>query len=117
MLSWSGQVEGAEIDLHALGRGEVATVLPLATELQAFAKTAVGGDEAALAVCRHALVEAAGGGDEGVQVMFEAAAVVANFEMMTRLADGTGARFAPEVTAERAQLAEAVGAATLTSRR
>jgi hypothetical protein len=49
--------------------------------------------------------------------MMDAAAVVANFEMMTRLADGTGARFADDVSADRAALADALGAADLTSRR
>jgi hypothetical protein len=37
--------------------------------------------------------------------------------MMTRLADGTGARFADDIAADRAALAAAVGAADLTSRR
>jgi hypothetical protein len=117
MLSWSGHTEGDEIDLAALGRGEAGTDLPLASELHAFAAAAVGDDEAELTRCRAVLLTAAGGGDAAEAVMVDAAAVVANFEMMTRLADGTGARFADDVSADRAALAAEVGAADLTSRR
>jgi hypothetical protein len=117
MLSWSGQVEGDEVDLVALGRGEAGTSVPLAAELHAFAAAAVGHDEAELVQRRAALIAAAGGGRTGADAMVDAAAVVANFEMMTRLADGTGARFADEVTAERAALASALGASDLTSKR
>lgn len=117
MLSWSGQIDGDEVDLVALGRGEAGTSVPLAAELHAFAAAAVGHDDADLATRRTALVDAAGGGEPGFAVMVDAAAVVANFEMMTRLADGTGARFADDVTAERAALAAALGASTLTSKR
>jgi hypothetical protein len=117
MLSWSGHTEGDEIDLAALGRGEAGTDLPLARELHAFAAAAVGHDDAELTQCREALLDAAGGDDAATAVMVDAAAVVANFEMMTRLADGTGARFADDVSADRAALADALGAAGLTSRR
>lgn len=48
----------------------------------------VGLDEEATVQARAALVAAA-----GAELMVEAAAVLANFEMMTRVADGTGARF------------------------
>jgi hypothetical protein len=77
----------------------------------------VGHDDAELTQCREALLDAAGGDDAATAVMVDAAAVVANFEMMTRLADGTGARFADDVSADRAALADALGAADLTSRR
>jgi hypothetical protein len=117
MLSWSGHTDGDEIDLAALGRGEAGTDLPLARELHAFAAAAVGDDNVELSRCREALLAAAGGGDAAAGVMVDAAAVVANFEMMTRLADGTGARFADDIAADRAALAAAVGAADLTSRR
>lgn len=117
MLSWSGHTDGDDIDLAALGRGEVGADLPLARELHAFAAAAVGHDEAELVRRRAELTAAAGGDDAAVAVMVDAAAVVANFEMMTRLADGTGARFPDHVADERAELVAALGAAHLTSRR
>lgn len=117
MLSWSGQTDGEQIDLEALGRGEAGTDLALAAPLHAFAAAAAGADDADLMVRRDALVAAAGGGDVGEAIMVDAAAVVANFEMMTRLADGTGARFPDDVVSARADLVAAVGADSLTSRR
>jgi hypothetical protein len=53
----------------------------------------------------------------GVPAMVDAAAVVANFEMMTRLADGTGARMSDEQLVERRGVSAALGVDDLTSRR
>ena len=52
----------------------------------AFAEAIAGWDDAALPRPAAALVDEA-----GEAFMIDAAAVVANFEMMTRVADGTGA--------------------------
>ena len=60
---------------------------------------AAGVDEAALVAARQALVDCAGD-----LFMIDAAAVVANFEMMTRVADGTGARFAEAGADHRAAI-------------
>ena len=60
----------------------------LSAELTAFVRAVVGLDEEATGEARAALVTAA-----GPELLVEAAAVLANFEMMTRVADGTGARF------------------------
>jgi len=43
--------------------------------------------------------------------------VAANFEMMTRVADGTGARFPPESSAGRTALDERLGIRGMTSAR
>ena len=53
----------------------------------------------------------------GDAFMVDAAAVVANFEMMTRVADGTGARFPDEGAEGRARLAESLGIAAFASAR
>lgn len=83
MLSWSGREQGIGVDLPALTVG-----VPHARELTEFAQAAVSpsADTAALAAARDRLTEAMGGA-----AMVDAAAVVANFEMMTRLAECTGA--------------------------
>lgn len=118
MLSWSSQEANGEVDLAELGRGGPGTALPLARELHAFASAVPAADGGELARARHALVAAAERlGQDGVAVMVDAAAVAANFEMMTRLADGTGARFPDSVADERAPLAAALGMADVTSRR
>ena len=117
MLSWSGHTEQARVDLAALGRGEIGVELPLAGELHAYAAAAVSGTTEELAARRRELVVAAGGDATGTAVMVDAAAVVANFEMMTRLADGTGARFPDDVAGSRAAIVAELGADDLTSRR
>lgn len=49
--------------------------------------------------------------------MVDAAAVAANFEMMTRLADGTGAAMPPERLARSADAIETMHIGNLVSRR
>lgn len=118
MLSWSGHEERSEVDLAGIGRGEAGASLPIARELHAFASAVPGIDQAELDRTRSALIDAAERlGQDGVAVMIDAAAVAANFEMMTRLADGTGARFPEVVAAERAPLVDILGMADVTSRR
>jgi len=99
MLSWSSSESGTQADLSAIVDGEGDAGLPLGAELVAFAEAIARWDDAALATARQALVAAA-----GEAFMIDAAAVAANFEMMTRVADGTGARFSAEATARRGAL-------------
>lgn len=82
MLSWSGKAHGVTVDLPTLTVG-----VDHADVLLEFARVATSpaGDDDELVRVRTALVEAL-----GEPVMVDAAAVVANFEMMTRLAEGTG---------------------------
>ncbi|MEQ1700721.1 MAG: hypothetical protein ABMA25_11455 [Ilumatobacteraceae bacterium] len=86
-------------DLAAIAEGDGDGGLPFGAELVAFAEAAGGFDDAALAVARAALSAAA-----GEAFMIDAAAVIANFEMMTRVADGTGARFPAESATHRAAI-------------
>ena len=92
MLRASCSAMGEEIDAVAVVQGEVDAV-PFGRLLVAFVDATIGNDRHAAATARSALAAAAGDG-----AVVDAAAVIANFEMMTRLADATGAR----ATAERA---------------
>jgi len=112
MLRWSSTKAGAEADLAALAEGLGDGGLPFGAELVAFAEAIGGDDDAALIGARRALADAA-----GVEFMIDAAAVVANFEMMTRVADGTGARFPDDTNGSRAALAESLGINDFTSAR
>ena len=112
MLSWSSTTEGNPADLNAIVRGEGDAGLPHGRELVAFTDAIAGYDDAALEAARRRLVSAA-----GEAFMIDAAAVAANFEMMTRVADGTGARFAEAGAAARGALDEQLGLHDLTSRR
>ncbi|MEL6890071.1 MAG: hypothetical protein AAFP84_00625 [Actinomycetota bacterium] len=111
MLSWSGDHAGDTVDLTSVesGRhlaGEHSTVL------WRFASACAGSDDDELAAARAAVVDAT-----DTAFMVDASAVAANFEMMTRLADSTGARMPAEVLEARAGAIGALGVAELTSRR
>ena len=104
MLSWSSHQDGTPADVDALASGDGVAGLPHGALLMAFAEAIAQWDEAALASARDALV-----GATSEAFMIDAAAVAANFEMMTRVADGTGAQHAPEAMADRTALAARLG--------
>ncbi len=83
MLSWSGHANSVRVDLPSM---EVD--LHSARQLRRFAIacTSPATDAEELSLARSELVETI-----GEAALIDAAAVVANFEMMTRLADCTGA--------------------------
>jgi hypothetical protein len=114
MLSWSSQQSETEIDLAVvrLGRGDVG--LPHADALLRFATAAARLDDdlAEMDEARRALTAVA-----GELVTIDAAAVAANFHMMTRLADGTGARLPPARLESSAPAIAIMGIAEMVSRR
>ncbi len=93
---------GERLDTAATVQGEIDGV-PHGQLLVGFVDAVVGRDPLAADAARAALAEAA-----GPVAVVDAAAVLANFEMMTRVADGTGAHQLPErlatLTEERARL-------------
>jgi hypothetical protein len=91
MLSWSSSENGQQLDLTAVADGRPGVGLEHGDALLRFAGACGGTDEAELVSARAALIAET---DEAFMV--DAAAVAANFEMMTRLADGTGAAMPPE---------------------
>jgi len=112
MLSWSSTEQGDPADLAAVVAGTDRVGLPLGAELMRFASACAGTDDEELAAARAALTFTA-----GEALMVDAAAVAANFEMMTRLADGTGAAM-PEVRKESSSaVIDAYGLTDLTSAR
>jgi hypothetical protein len=124
MLSWSGHENGSPVDLTAVRRGArgpdgAGVGVDAGVELLAFADAATSA-HASTDVDGSATVDAARAALAarlGVPSMLDAAAVIANFEMMTRLADGTGARMTEEQLAERRTVSDALGVSDLTSRR
>jgi hypothetical protein len=89
MLSWSGRESDLRIDLLPILAGGGDAGVEFSDELLHFASAAAWmcPDTGEMAAARQRLVDAA-----GEATMIDAAAVAANFHMMTRLADGTGAR-------------------------
>lgn len=112
MLSWSSSETGQQLDLTAVADGRPGVLLDHGDALLRFAGACGGMDEAELAAARDALVAET---DEAFMV--DAAAVAANFEMMTRLADGTGAAMPEERLERSAHAIEVMGITDLTSRR
>jgi hypothetical protein len=76
---------------------------PRAELLEALVDAVVGDDRELAASARAAVIE-----QLGADWLVDACAVVANFEMMTRLADGTGARLRPQQLTAAAELIDAL---------
>ena len=112
MLSWSSNEGGGPADLAAVANGGSGSGIDHGDELLRFATACGERDDAALAAARVELTVAT---DQSFMV--DAAAVAANFEMMTRLADSTGARMPGDVLEARAAQIGVMGIADLTSRR
>jgi hypothetical protein len=111
MLRWSGHEHGGAFDASAVDDDTPPIELPWANELWRFAGAAAAGSSD-LAARRTALRALAGD-----DVVVDAAAIAANFEMMTRLADGTGARFTDAGNAANADLSATLGFDDVVSRR
>ncbi len=112
MLSWSSAKTGETADLTAVAAGAGDTHLDHGAALLRFATACAGLDDDELAAARQALVD-----DTDEAFMVDAAAVAGNFEMMTRLADATGAKLPESVLEERAQAIGVMGVGDLVSRR
>jgi hypothetical protein len=112
MLRWSSTKTGSTADLASIAEGTGDGGLEHGRALVAFAEAIAAFDENALAAARAELATAA-----GETFMVDAAAVVANFEMMTRVADGTGARFPEDTSGSRTELAASLGINDFTSAR
>ena len=112
MLSWSSNETGQQVDLTTVAEGQGDVGLVHGRALLRFASACGGTDDVELAAARAALVA-----ETDVAFMVDAAAVAANFEMMTRLADGTGAAMPAGRLRDSATAIETMGIADLTSRR
>jgi hypothetical protein len=86
MLRVSTQVLGDDVELGGIVEGnDVDTGVVAGRELIAFVEAALGRDDKETALARQAVVTAL-----GEPAMVDAAAVIANFQRMVRIADGTG---------------------------
>jgi hypothetical protein len=112
MLSWSSAETSQSVDLDAVADGRPGVGLPHGDALLRFADACGRTDDEELAAARAALVAET---DEAFMV--DAAAVAANFEMMTRLADGTGAAMPPERLERSAEVIATMRIEHLASRR
>ncbi len=109
MLSWSGKQTNVAVNIDTIATGLGDGGLPFGQELVQFASAIAGFDDDALQLARNRLVAAA-----GYPAMVDAAAVAANFEMMTRVANGTGAAFDGNTLAARSAMGDRLGVRTET---
>ena len=110
MLSWSSTEDGTPADIRVIASGEGDAGLPHGAALVSFAEAIARWDDDALAAARAQLVH-----ETSEVFMIDAAAVAANFEMMTRIADGTGAKFPADAADRLARIDDALGIAGFTS--
>ena len=80
--------------------------------LEEFVDAVVGNDTARAEDARAAVIDRL-----GADCLVDASAVIANFEMMTRLADGTGARLPPPRLEAAASIIAELGLAAYPSAR
>lgn len=86
MLRVSSEIEGEAVDLKGVVEGNrVETGVPAGAELLRFAETALGDDAEAIRAAREAVA-----GKLGEAAMVDSAGIIANFQRMVRIADGTG---------------------------
>jgi hypothetical protein len=85
LLRASGQLRGADFDLHAVTETDASSGVPHGEVLTAFAEASVRGSDEERAAARDAIEQAL-----CPEAVVDAAGVVANFERMVRIADATG---------------------------
>jgi hypothetical protein len=112
LLRVSSTANDLELDLDVV-RGDLqeSDAIQHAPELAALVDASIN-DLASLPSARSALVEAT---DEAT--MLDAAAVVANFEMMTRIADGTGTRHPVDRLESMSEVSNSMGLGVFASAR
>ena len=85
LLRGSGQTHGSAVNLSSVVDGQTESGVPHGAVLIAFSDAVLGNDEAALESARSHVLQ-----DLGPQALIDAAAIVATFQQMDRIADGTG---------------------------
>lgn len=90
-LSWSSGVIGYQINIEAIAGADVELGVPGGNHLIRLVDVFFEGDERDRDTARAALVD-----DLGDHAFVDAAAVLGNFEMMNRVAEGTGIGIPPQ---------------------
>ena len=104
-LRVSATISGDDIDLEGIVDGEaVATGIPGGKALLAFAEAGLGDDAGAIAAARQRVRE-----ELGERSMVDAACIIANFQRMVRIADGTGIALDNQLVALTADLRDELG--------
>ena len=104
-LRVSARISGDHANLEGIvAGGAVATGIPGGQALLAFAETGVGDDAEAIAAARQRVRN-----ELGERSMVDAAGIIANFQRMVRIADGTGIALDNQLVAVTADLRDELG--------
>ena len=103
-LRWSGQVNGYGIDIAGLVELSTPVGVPGGAELIRLVDVFFEDSEEEKPVARQAVIDAL-----GPESFFDAATVLGNFEMMNRVAEGTGIPIPPQAVDREAQLMKILG--------
>lgn len=105
MLSMSARTNGDEVNLAGIVAGDrIDMGIPGDKALLAFADVSLGDDAGAIAAARQRVLE-----ELGEPAMVDAACIIANFQRMVRIADGTGIPLDPRMAAVTADLRSDLG--------
>ena len=104
-LRVSAQISRENVDLEGIVAGQaVDTGIRGGKALLAFAETGLGDDAEAIAAARLRVRE-----ELGERAMVDAAGIIANFQRMVRIADGTGIALDDQLVAVTADLRDQLG--------
>jgi hypothetical protein len=104
MLSSSALAFNHEVDIASIGDPSVPTGIPGGTELLALVDTVMGVSSTDLTDIHRTVVAVL-----GPEALADAASVHGNFEMMNRVAEGTGIPIAPQAIASMQPIIDDLG--------
>ncbi len=103
-LRWSGEVIGYDINIAGLVDDSVDIGVPGGWELIRLVDAFVSGTDSDRESARQAVLDAL-----GPESLFDSATVFGNFEMMNRVAEGTGIPVPPQAVEREAEMMKALG--------
>jgi hypothetical protein len=104
MLSSSAIAFGYDLNAAALGNPGLPTGIPGGTQLLRLVDAVASGDVVGLQSAQMAIVD-----DLNPESLVDAAGVFGNFEMMNRVAEGSGIPIAPQVVERMSATVDALG--------
>jgi hypothetical protein len=104
MLSSSAIAHGYDLDLAAIGDPELPTGIPGGTELLKLVDAVIAGEFDNIQSAQTAVIDAL-----NPESLVDAASVFGNFEMMNRVAEGTGIPIPAQAVERMASEIEALG--------
>ncbi|MEE8375639.1 MAG: hypothetical protein V3S26_04905 [Acidimicrobiia bacterium] len=103
-LRWSGEIHEYDIRIEGIADPAIDVGVPGGMALVGLVDDMVKGDITARQQARDAILN-----ELGPESLVDAAAVFGNFEMMNRVAEGTGITVAPQVLEREAEMMKTLG--------